>query len=183
MRHKKLMFVSIFFMAVVMAVSSVALGQENPCPPVDINLAVGEAAQEWWMVLLDALVQLTAPLVGAVLSTLGVIGMRKWFAKMEREGRKVDLETQAAIFQMIDGLVTGGVTFAEEQARKALKVGGPKTEGAEKMQAAVDFVVGNLENSGLPTIGRDELVRLIESRLHQERAAPDGVVEHTPPQD
>lgn len=166
----------------VMLVAAVAWGEPcPPCPPVDVSVALSEQAQTWWMVLLDALVQLAAPFVAVAITALASVGLKRWFAKLEREGRKIDVETQEAILRALDGLVRGGVSFAEEQARKALRYNEVKTEGADKMQLAVDFVMGNLDESQLLRIGREELERLIESRLAQERAAPDGVVENTSP--
>jgi len=170
------------FLAVVLVVTFAAVAWGENCPPVDVHVALADQSQTWWMVLLSALVQLTAPLLVMVISVLGTIGLRKWFAKLEKDGKKVDIETQNAIFAALNGLVTGGVSFAEEQARKALRNGAVQTTGAAKMQAAVDFVMENLNSAGLPDIGRDALQRLIESRLAQERAAPDGVVSWTPPE-
>lgn len=166
----------------VLMLTSVAFGQDAyPCPPVDVTVALADQAQMWWMVLIDAIVQLVFPVIGVVLVALAQAGLKKWFAKLEKEGRMIELQTQESIFRAVDGLVTGGLSFAEEQARKALKVDKVKTEGAAKMQIAVDFVMENLETSRLPEIGREELVRLIESRLNQERVDPNGVVENTSP--
>jgi hypothetical protein len=41
---------------------------------------------------------------------------------------------------------------------------------------ATDFIAQQLSASGLPGIAEDELVKLIESRLAQERTKPDGVI-------
>lgn len=141
----------------------------HPCPAVDVNLNMAEQAQTWWMVLLDFLLQLVAPLSIAVLTTLASVAVRRW-------GRKLDQDKQEALIRLTDGLVVSGVAFAEEQGRKALKAGGVKTEGAQKMSMATEFVSRQLAASGLPDIARDELTQLIESRLAQERAKPDGAV-------
>jgi len=157
-----LIFGAVFIFAMV------ASGE--PCPPVDVNISLADQAQEWWMVLLDALLQLVMPIAVAVLTTLASIAVRKW-------GKKLDSDKQEAIVRLTDGIVVAGLSFAEEQGRKALRVDKVKTESASKLQAAVDFIQGQLDQSGLPQIGKDELVKLIESRLHQERAKPDGVIE------
>jgi Bacteriophage holin of superfamily 6 (Holin_LLH) len=166
---KSLIMLATFVIACLLP--ALAFGQ--PCSPVEVSVA--EAAvqqQEWWMVLLDALVQLTAPLVTGILGVLGAWLVRKLTKKWE-------VEKQEKVLRLTDGLITSGVAFAEEQARKALRVGDAKTAGAEKMQAAVDYVKGQLDMSGLANVGQDELIKLIESKLHQERARPDGIVADT----
>jgi hypothetical protein len=163
---KRLMGVLVF--AVVFVFSWSALGE--PCPPVDVNLSVADQAQEWWMVLLDFLLQLVTPIAIAVITALAGIAVRKW-------GRKLDADKQEAIIRLTDGIITSGLSFAEEQGRKALRVDKVKTESADKLQSAVDYVKQQLDASGLPQVAEDELVKLIEAKLHQERARPDGVIE------
>jgi len=153
--------------AVVFTLPALALGQ--PCPPVDVNLSVADQAQEWWMVLLDFLVQLSAPIVTMILGVLGTWLVRKL-------GRKWDAEKQEAAIRLTDNMVAAGVAFAEEQARKALRADKVKTESADKLQSAVDFIQNQLDSSGLPGIAEGELKKLIESKLQQERAKPDGIV-------
>ena len=166
---KKLIVLAVFAAAFVLP----ALGLAQPCPPVDVNLSVADQAQEWWMVLLDFLVQLSAPLVTMILGVLGTWMVRKL-------GKKWDVEKQQAAITLTQNMVGAGVSFAEEQARKALRTSKVKTEGADKMQSAVDFVMEQLDASGLPAIGEAELKKLIESRLHQERSKPDGIVASEP---
>jgi hypothetical protein len=161
----------VLFVAVMILIPSVVLAQ--PCPPVDVNLSVADQAQEWWMVLLDFLVQLSAPLVTGILGVLGTWLVRKLT-------KKWDVEKQEAAVRLVDGFVTSGVAFAEEQARKALRSDKVKTESADKLQSAVDYVMTQIKTSRIDEIGRDELVSLIESRLAAERAKPDGVVPSEP---
>ena len=125
------------------------------------------------MVLLDFLVQLSAPLVTMILGVLGTWMVRKL-------GKKWDVEKQEAAIKLTHNMVGAGVAFAEEQARKALRQDKVRTEGADKMQAAVHFVMHQLDSSGLPGIAEEELRDLIESRLHQERVRPDGIVASEP---
>lgn len=148
--------------------SMVVFGQVNPCPPVDVQV-INDAAQqqEWWMVLLDALLQLVAPFAIAILSTLASIAIRKW-------GKKLDVDTQDRLIGITDNLIASGVSFAEEQGRKALKGGEDQTDGARKLQHAVDYIQEQLDESQLPQIGTEKLQRLIEARLHAERTRPDG---------
>ena len=166
---KKLIVLAVFAAAFVLP--ALALGQ--PCPPVDVNLSVADQAQEWWMVLLDFLVQLSAPIVTMILGVLGTWVVRKL-------GKKWDAEKQEAVIRLTENMVGAGVSFAEEQARKALRTSKVKTEGAQKMQRAVDFIREQLDASGLPSIGEEELKKLIESRLHKERVRPDGAIASEP---
>jgi len=162
---KKLIVLAAF--AGVFLISSIALGQ--PCPPVDINLSVADQAQVWWMVLLDFLVQLSAPIVTMILGVLGTWLVRKLT-------KKWDAEKQEAVVRLTENMITAGVSFAEEQARKALRTGGARTISADKLQDALDFIQDQLDSSGLPGVAKDELEKLIEARLQQERSKPDGIV-------
>lgn len=165
----KRLLLFVFFVAVLMA-PTVASGEI--CPPVDVNLNMSEQ-QAWWMVLLDFLLQLVVPVCIAVLTLLARIAVQRW-------GSKLDNEKQEAVIRLTDGLITAGVAFAEEQGRKILRVQGKKTEGARKLSMATSFIAEQLAISGLPQIAEQELTRLVESKLSQERARPDGVVPSDP---
>lgn len=157
---------TVFFIAFFVTMDAFA----QPCPPVDVNLNVGEEAQQqWWMVLLDFLVQLSAPLVTAILGILGTWAVR-------RLARKWDVEKREAVTRMVDGFVVSGVAFAEEQARKALRTNQTRTEGAKKLQSALDYIERQMVSSGVDRIAREELIELVESKLQMERSKPDGVV-------
>jgi len=166
---KKFLIVTAFLSAFLLP--SLVLAQ--PCPPVDVNLNVADQAQAWWMVLLDFLVQISAPLVTAILGVLGSWVVRKLT-------KKWDAEKQEATVRLTQNMIQAGVAFAEEQARKALRTDKVKTESAQKLQSAVDFVQQQLDMSGLPNIAEEELARLVEARLHGERSRPDGVVPSEP---
>jgi len=161
--------VSFATFAVLVLLPVMVLAQDNPCPPVDVNLSLAEQAQTWWMVLLDFLLQLVTPIAIAVLTTLAGIAVRKW-------GHKLDTDKQEALIRLTDNVITAGISFAEEQGRKALRADKVKTEGAQKLSMATEFVKTQLDQSGLSGIAEEELVKLIEARLAQERAKPDGVV-------
>ena len=152
--------------------STLAFGQ--PCPDVDVHI-VNEATaqQEWWMVLLAGLMQLVSPIIIAVLGTLVSIAIRKW-------GRKMDVDTQDRLIDVTQRLIAGGVAFAEEQGRKALKVGEAQSNGASKLQHAMDYVQERLQESGFSEIATDRLQKLIEAKLHAERSNPMGIVPSDP---
>jgi len=171
MKVFRFIVMSAVFAAVVL-VPTLALGE--PCPPVEVNLH--EAAmpqQEWWMVLLDFLLQLVAPVAIAVLTALAGIAVQRW-------GKKLDVDKQAALTRLLTGFVEGGISFAEEQGRKALRAGGEQTKSAEKLQAAVDYVQSQIDASGVARIAQEDLVKLIEARLQAERTKPDGIVPSDP---
>lgn len=165
-------FIPFIIFAVIFMVPALVLGQ--PCPPVELNVTQDVPQQEWWMVLLDFLVQLSAPLVTGILGILGTWLVRKI-------GRKWDAEKVETLLRLKDGLVTSGVAFAEEQARKALKNGEERTASADKLAAATDYIQAQLEQSGVGRMAEDELMKLIEARLHIERTRPDGAVPGDPP--
>lgn len=149
---------------------SLVLGEVcPPCPPVELNVSQDQPVQEWWMVLLEFLVQISAPLLTAILGVLGTWLIRKI-------GKKWDTENLEKVLKLKDGLITSGVAFAEEQARKALKSGEDKTDSAKKLSAAVEYIQEQLDNSGVEAIAEEKLVHLIEAKLHMERTKPDGVI-------
>jgi hypothetical protein len=163
--------VRVAVVCVVLSIPSVLAAQ--PCPPVDVNLSMDEPTQQWWMVLLDFFVRISAPLVTAVVGVLGAWVVRKLTAKWETE-------KQEAVGRLVDGFVVAGVALAEEQARKVLRVSGLRTPGVEKLQTAVNRVEDQIRASGLPEIMRSEITSLVESRLQMERAKPDGIVPSDP---
>jgi hypothetical protein len=162
-----------FVFALVIAIPALALGQ--PCPPIELNVTQDVPHQEWWMVLLDFLVELSAPLVTAILGVLGTWVIRKI-------GKKWDAEKVETLLRLKDGLVTSGVAFAEEQGRKALKNGEERTASADKLAAATEYVQAQLEQSGVGRMAESELVKLIEARLHIERTRPDGAIPSDAPE-
>lgn len=164
--------VPFFVFAMVIAIPALAFGEL--CPPVELNVTQDVPHQEWWMVLLDFLVQISAPLVTGILGVLGT-----WLIR--RIGKKWDAEKVETLLRLKDGLVTSGVAFAEEQARKALKNGEERTASADKLAAATEYIQGQLEQSGVGRMAEDELVKLIEARLHIERTRPDGAIPSDPP--
>jgi len=167
------MRVKLFLLMVAFVMLFPAIAWGETCPPVEVNLNEAASQQEWWMVLLDALLQIVTPLAIAVLTTLAGIAVQRW-------GKKLDVDKQAAVTRLLSGIIEGGISFAEEQGRKALKNGGEQTKSAEKLQAAVDYIQSQIASSGIADVARDDLVKLIEARLQAERTRPDGVVPSDP---
>jgi hypothetical protein len=69
----------------------------------------------------------------------------------------------------LESFISEGVGYAEEQGRKAVKAGDPTPESDTKLEIAVGYVIDRIAESGLPTMGEDAIVRLIESWLGQTR--------------
>ena len=154
---------------VFLLLPSIVVGQPCECPSIDVNVSTADPTQEWWQVLLVHLMDAVAPIVITILGTLVGIAVRKY-------GKKLDVENQDAAIKLTNDFIVAGIGFAEEQGRKALKEGSERSEGAEKLDRAMEFIQERIEANGLDKIVEEELGRLIESRLAAERAKPDGVV-------
>ena len=74
---------------------------------------------------------------------------------------------------MVTQMASEGVTYAEEQALKALKKCDKTPDSDTKMELAVNYVVGQMKASGLPAMAENELVKLIESNLMFQRPTED----------
>lgn len=157
---------SVVMFLVVMAFSVLALAQAGspcpPCPPVSVEFT--PVVQVWWEVLLAHLVEVVGSIVLIVVPVLVRAAIQKWGAKLAAEKR-------LAIQRLVDGVLGGAVAYAEEQAKKALHDGGERTPGAEKLGKALEYAQTQLIQSGVSDIAQDELVKLLEAKLHLQRAA------------
>jgi hypothetical protein len=82
---------------------------------------------------------------------------------------KATVETQIRIEQMMEQLVIQGIHYAEEQARNALRAGGDRVGGAQKLELALRYVSERLKEADIVGIAANRLRDLIESKLHYER--------------
>ena len=71
--------------------------------------------------------------------------------------------------EMLDGLIVQGISYADEQAKKALKKAAKPLPPEDKLKTAVDFVATQVEDLGLPQKAGDALAKLIEAKLNEER--------------
>jgi len=128
----------------------------------------GEAVegQEFWQAIVAHLLEI----VVVIATPLILILVRKLIQVIEK---KTDIDVAEKHEKMIDEWITKGIAYGHEQGRKALKEGKDPVTGDEKKNAAVDFIAAGLDNTGLVTMGRDALAKLVESKLNVERAAED----------
>jgi hypothetical protein len=128
----------------------------------------GEAVegQEFWQAIVAHLLEI----VVVIATPLVLILVRKLIQVIEK---KTDIDVAEKHEKMIDEWITKGIAYGHEQGRKALKEGKDPVTGDEKKNAAVDFIAAGLDNTGLVTMGRDALAKLVESKLNVERVAED----------
>lgn len=113
-------------------------------------------------VLRDALIPLLSAIVLPILLMLLKRGLDAFEAKT---GLEVNVNQQ----RMLEELIAKGIAYAEEQARKAAG-DGKELKGADKLEAALDFVKAAAKALGLSVDG-DTLAKLIEAKLFETRAA------------
>lgn len=110
----------------------------------------------WGEVLNQTVIPGLVTVLLGVLSALALVGVRY----LERRLR---IDVPASVERVvIDEVIPGAVGYAEQLARRHAKgLGAP----VAKLEVAVQFAQQELERRRLPELGRDALVRLIESRL------------------
>lgn len=84
--------------------------------------------------------------------------------------RKWNINITDKQFEVVNGLVDRGIDYAEEQANKWAKEGfEDRPTGATKLDAALEFVMNQVQEMGLDVVARDRLVELIEAQLPKKR--------------
>ena len=86
--------------------------------------------------------------------------------------KKYKLEGEAHLEDQLHSLADLGIKFAEEQANKRLGSNLTAPSGSEKMDMAVKFVLGQIEDRKLPQRGADAIKNLIEAKLPDTRPDP-----------
>jgi len=117
---------------------------------------------EFGLAIANGLLPIVASLLVAVLTALAGVAIR-WLHM--KTGIEVNDEQRWAL----ESFIAEGVGYAEEQGRKAIKAGDPTPEADTKLEIAVGYVIDRIAESGLPTMGEDAIVRLIEARLGGNR--------------
>lgn len=113
--------------------------------------------------LLDALLPIIAT---ALVSAIG-IGINKLLAAYKD---KLSAENAARVEQFLHSLADTAVTYAEEQAHKALKSGNA-VDGQAKMQMALEFASEGVKQSKLKIAAPDQLSRRVEAAVNRARAS------------
>jgi hypothetical protein len=111
---------------------------------------------------LSAVLPYVASILASALSLVGI-----WAVK--QLGKKLGVETTAAIDQQVWDLAHRAVSYAEEQALKAIKAGQTAPSSADKLKTALAFLDGLVKSNGWDKIAEDKLIAMIEAALHVQR--------------
>ena len=117
--------------------------------------ATGE--QAWWQVLLSTLLHVVFVIGVPVLVTVIYSLLKRWNIGIERE--------------QIEKIAEQAANWAEHKAKAALKDGGKKTPGAEKMALALKFAKDLAEQYKLTDKASAKLKELIEASLEKKEVA------------
>lgn len=133
---------------------------------IGCNGGGGEAVegQAFWQTIVSHLLE-----IAVVIATPLILLLVQRLVRLIEDKAKIDVAYRHEL--MINEWVGKGIAFAHEQGRKALKDGKDPIPGDEKKNAAVDFIASGLKSTGLVTLGRDALAKLVESKLNQDRAS------------
>jgi hypothetical protein len=117
---------------------------------------------EFGLAIANGLLPIAASLLVAVLSVF--VG-----AAIQWLHTKTGIEVSDDQRWALESFISEGVGYAEEQGRKAIKAGDPTPEADTKLEIAVGYVIDRIAESGLPTMGEDAIVKLIEAKLGGNR--------------
>jgi len=120
-------------------------------------------ATDYFKVVGDAVIPTLAILIAGILAALLRSGI-----KYLKEKHGFDMGEAAE--QGLLGAVDRGISYAEEKAIQALKIGDNAPEGAKKLQSALEYVESEVQRLGYDVLARDKLVALIEAKLNGKRA-------------
>ncbi|MCC7542341.1 MAG: hypothetical protein IT379_39350 [Deltaproteobacteria bacterium] len=100
--------------------------------------------------------------------------------------RRLRIDIPERTERALDGVAQDAVAYAEQLGRKAVREARPRPVGNALLEASLEYAQAEIRRRRLPELGRDELVRLIESRLGHENAlrpspTSNGASERTTP--
>jgi hypothetical protein len=84
---------------------------------------------------------------------------------VKKASNKFDVQTRVAVSDMMDNIVTRGVAFAEQEAKKYGRQTKYKMDSDHKLEQAVRYVVGEIESYNLPRLAGSEIRDKVESCL------------------
>lgn len=131
-------------------------------------------ATDYLKVVADAIIPTFALVLAGVVAALMKIGLNKL-------KEKYDFDIGQAAEQGLLQAVDRGISYAEEKAVKALKLGEGAPDGAGKLQSALEYVESEVQRLGYDEMARDKLVELIEAELNKKRARGEVEPSKTPP--
>lgn len=117
--------------------------------------------QSFWQLVGSSAVEIAV----VVLTPLLVVLVRRLLRLLED---KTNMELAEKHELLVDELVRKGISYAEEQANKALKAGKP-INSDDKKSAAVKMVMDQLEEMNLHRTAAEKIAEKVESRLNDER--------------
>jgi hypothetical protein len=118
------------------------------------------------------------PLVFAVITPVLLLFVNKGIRMI---ARKWDLEEALVHQDKIDELVLKGIKAAEKKSMNAVKKGGERTPGEQKLDSVLKFVNSQLKAMGIEEKAAHELEVLIEAKLFDGATGVSGNVEPAEP--
>jgi hypothetical protein len=118
------------------------------------------------MEILKVILENLLPVVVALVTPILLILAKKAIQAIEA---RYDLDVSATQEQAIYDALREGICWAEEKAQSRLKASSQPTSASAKLDAALDYTLGQIERLGLPAIARERLAQMLEARLFAER--------------
>lgn len=131
-------------------------GEEAPAAKSEVKSALG-----------GLLVQIIE-LLGIILGLLAAWLMKKGITYVEKK-TKVDIP--AKYEEMLAEWAGKAVNYASEKAHQFAVEKGEKMKGPDKLEAALGFGMALAEEHGVTKLGKEKLVKYIESKLGETREA------------
>lgn len=103
-----------------------------------------------------SLLDFLLPTIAAIIAALAIAGVKAALDKM-------GVQRSKAIDDMIDRYIPIGINYAQRVAEK--KLDGRDLQSNDKLGIAVKTVLGELEQSGIKSVGEDLIVSRIEAAL------------------
>lgn len=121
----------------------------------------------WNQIVGEYVIPALVTILGGALTALLALGIRY----LER---RLSIDIPARTERMLDDLVADATAYAEQQGRAAVKATKPRPVGNALLEMAVQYAEQESRRRKLPELARDQLVRLIESRLGHENAIAES---------
>lgn len=129
---------------------------------------------DWTQILNDDVIPAVTTILLGALTALVAVGVR--YAE-----RRLSIDIPARTERAIADLGTDAVAYAEQIGRRAVAAGGPRPVNSTLLESAIEYARTEARRRRLPELARDELVRLIESRLgHENALRPTAAPEQRP---
>jgi len=118
------------------------------------------------MEILKVILENLLPVVVALVTPILLLLAKKAIQAIEA---RYDLDVITTQEQAIYDALREGISWAEERAQARLKASQQPTPSSAKLDAALDYTIGQIERLGLPAIARERLAQMLEARLFAER--------------